>query len=759
MKVDAWQIICNSFTPDPIDGSPLGNGNIGAMFWSTQQCLNFSLSKSNLWDTRLKGAAKQKTFFPARDFQTIEKLVEAKKYDEIHKMFHKECAKNQSHWTMIPAGLFQILPKEAEIELAYWHQILDMRDGIARLNYKTRQRKAEYISLISNDYDVLATNILCQTKQVPYIVDMRICPNGRTEDYKNSYKFDQKKKSIFCRVRGYENLDYYIGLKVSGSGLKISVDDNTGRISISSKKTQNKFAVFVTIASNLDGKRPLEIVRAKLETAAEAGFGKIYKRHIQRWRTFWKSGSVNIPDAEILRQHNLGLYLLGSCSKPNCQAPGLQGLWATNPNGSGWNDYTNNFNSQAYFWPAFTANKLQLIDSYYSTFKQMLPQICADTRQYYKMRGAAYPLCSSPEGDAAGGYVTHYHCAGLSAFIAQNYWWGYLYSRNKDFLRNIAYPVMKECGLFYLDRVKIDKKSHKAIITNSCSPEQGEGSYEAWGSNPTMDIALIKELLTGLVQSCDVLQCDPELRIEWQKLLCCMPEYPVANGHLIELQNHEFKDSHRHGSVLAPIFPCGEMTSLSSPAIRKLAIASLKNFIGRGPSLWEGYTYPWIALVASRLSFGQMAADFLKEFIGVGCLHRGGLHLNDDFSGSGKSAGGRKNFTLEGNTMYSAAVLEMLLQSHNGVIQVFPAVPDSWKEVSFESLCAEGAFLVWASRKDGITKNITIKSIVGGTCKIVNPYSIGNIKVITGGLCKYSITSRIITLETKPNQTYNIKIS
>ena len=756
MNSESWRISTFSPIPDPIDGTPLGNGDLGAMFWPTQLRLNFSLSKSNLWDTKLKGVSKQKSFFPAADFQTIEKQVAEKKYDSMYKRFYKECDKNQSKWTLIPAGIFQICPQESEIELAYWRQTLDMRDGVAHLEYKTAQRKAEYTALVSSEYDVLAAEMLCHTKQLPYVVNMRIAPNGQNKDYTFSYKSDLKRNSLFCRVRGYENLDYYIGLKVSGTELKITADKSSGEITISSKNDHNTCTVFVAIAGNLDGKRPLEMVKKRLECAADEGFAKIRTRHIQQWRKFWRSGNITVPEPGIQRQYHLGLYLLNSCSRPDCQSPGLQGVWTTNPLGAGWNDYTNDFNSQAFFWPAFTANKLHLVDSYYRTFQKMLPQVCADTQKYYKMRGAAFPLCSSPQGHAASGYVTHYHCAGLSAFISQNYWWHWLYSQDKQFLRDVAYPMMKQCGLFYLDRCRIDKKMGKAVIFASASPEQGEGSYEAWGTNPTMDIALIRELLGGLVQACEILGCDGELKSQWQNLFDRMPQYPCANGHLIEMADRQFKDSHRHGSVLAPIYPCNDITNLSSQSLQKLGRASLRNFIERGRWLWEGYTYPWLALVASRLSMAQIAVDFLMEFIGVGCLHRGGLHLNDDYSGSGKSAGGRKNFTLEGNTMYSAAVLEMLLQSHNGIIQIFPAVPNSWTNVSFGSLRAEGAFLVWANRKQGITQNVTIKSIVGGLCKIVNPYNVNKIKVISDGVCKYSINKGIITFETKPNQTCRI---
>jgi hypothetical protein len=755
MEVNPWHIFTHSPISDPIDGSPLGNGDIGAMFCPVQLRLSFSLCKSNLWDTRFQGTGGGKSFFPARDFTTMQKLVAAGNHDRIYELFRAESRRNKSKWMLIPAGLIQVFPAEREIELAYWRHTLDMQSGIVNLEYKTNYRRCSYETFVSRKYDVLAIKGQCSTKMLPYSVKFKIGPNGGDKNCKISFQTDAASKSIFCRIQGYENLDYYIGLRVIGAGLRATFDKASGSVVLSSRKASNEFAAYVTMASNLDGKRPLEIVKERLATAAKAGFDVVKTDQVRWWRGFWKSGNVSVPDPVIQRQHNLGLYLLASCSRPGCQAPGLQGLWATKPGGSGWNDYTNDFNSQAYFWPAFIGNKLDLLDSYYDTFKKMLPQVCADTRKYYKMRGAAYPLCSSPQGHAAPGYVTHYHWAGLSAFIVENYWYGYLFSRDDEFLRKMAYPVMKQCGLFYLDRISIDKKSGRAVIETSCSPEQGEGSFEAWGTNPNMDIALVKELLGGLVESCEILGCDGDLKRQWQDLLDRMPEYPTANGHMIQIEEHEFKDSHRHGTVLAPIYPCGDMTMLSSRAGRNIAKNTLLNFIARGRSLWEGYTYPWIALTAARLGMADTAHNFLDEFVGMACLHRGGLHLNDDFTGSGKTAGGHKNFTLEGNTMYSAAVMEMLLQSHGGAIEVFGAVPEKWQKVSFDLLRARGAFLISASRRAGETREITIRSLAGGICRILNPFKNGTVKIISkSGTTKFS--KRIISFETRPGRSYRI---
>jgi len=754
-----WQIEFYSPSGTGVDGSPIGNGDIGAMIQARQQNFTLHLAKSNIWYTQRKGSPKAQSFFPARDFDTIKRLVKAARFEQVNELYSKATSKGEAKYMLLPAACMQIWMKEPEIELAHWSRKLDMKTGTVSLNYKTRQRQVDCRFFASSDYDVIASEIKCNAKQLRYEMNVILEPQQRPDGVKIKFISEPRNHSVYMYVKGYDELEYAVGIRVEGHSVRVSADKEQGCLTIKSRKSSNTTFVYTAIACNLDEPNPLETVKKLLAKAAKTGFRTVYNKHIAWWRTFWNRARISIPDYMIYRQHNLGMYLLASCSRPGCRAPGLQGLWAFKPEGSGWNDYTNNFNSEAFFWPAFTGNQLQLLDCYYKTFKAMLPQIRKDTRKYYKARGACYPLACSPNGYAAPGYVTHYHWAGMSAFIAQNFWWGYLYSRDVKFLKTTAYPVMKECSLFYLDRIDIE--NGKAVINASTNPEEGEGCYEAWGTNPTMDIALVRELLAGLVESTKILDCDHSLAKDCKDLLKRMPDYPTRNGYLIEMQDREFKDSHRHGSVLAPIYPCCDLSGISSPGRKRLARASLERFINKGRWCWEGFTYPWIALVAARLSQGRLAAQFLKDFIGVGCLQCGGLHLNDDFAGTMKTATGKKNFTLEGNTMYSAAVYEMLLQSHSDTIQVFPAVPDNWKEVSFENLRAEGAFLVSAQRKNGRTKEVLIKSLAGARCRVLNPFGNDKIvikRIIAGKKAKvdFTIKGKCITFETSRDAKYII---
>ena len=734
---------------------------MGAMVEAHQLSFNLHLARHNIWCHASTCHSRPTSFFPAEDFDTIRKLVQAKRFDRIDELFQEACAKNDSRYMLWPAARLRIQPDEAEIELAGWSRKLDMKNAACHLRYRTRQRQAANCFIASSDYDVVAVRMQCRTRQLPYRVKAVLEANAQKEGVRTQFSADRRTKSVFMHVSGGNALpDYVVGVRVDGPGCSASAGARQACLGVRSSHGEPMTCLYAAIASSLDGPDPLKETRRRLAVAAKDGFDAINRKHRAGWRAFWKRAGVLLPDDRIQRQHNLGMYLLASCSRPGRRAPGLQGLWAFKEGGSGWNDYTNDFNSQAHFWPAYTGNQLHLAQPYYETFRKMMPQVRRDTKKYYGARGVFYPCACSPQGHAAPGYVTHFHTAGNSAFIAQNYYRGYLYTLDETFLRETAYPVMKECALFYLDRVDTEKDS--AVINASTSPEEGEGSYEAWGVNPTMDIALVKELLEATIAASTVLGCDPALRAEWQELLDKAPGYPTRNGYLIEMRGREFKGSHRHVTVLAPIWPCEDLVRIGDGASRRLAEASFERFLDRGRWAWAGYTYPWVALIAARLGQGNRAAGFLGEFIGVACLDCGGLHMNADFTGSMKMATGEKNFTLEGNTMYSAAVFEMLLQSHGEVIQVFPAVPDGWEDVSFENLRARGAFLVSARRKGGKTREVTIRSLAGACCRLLNPF--GSERVVVrrrraGRSVKIEVSTegKFVVFETVKNGRYTVR--
>jgi alpha-L-fucosidase 2 len=169
------------------------------------------------------------------------------------------------------------------------------------------------------------------------------------------------------------------------------------------------------------------------------------------------------------------------------------------------------------------------------------------------------------------------------------------------------------------------------------------------------------------------------------------------------------------------IHPLGEIRWENGPKDQEIIKNSLNLLDKIGPTFWCGYSYAWEGNLKARAKDGEGARIALYDFATAFCSTNS-FHLNGDQTKSGKSSMTYRPFTLEGNFAFAAGVQEMLIQSYDGFIEVFPAIPESWKELSFSNLRTEGAFLVSAKRDSGQVNEIEIKAEKGGKCKVKLPF-------------------------------------
>src|SRR5690606_30127922 len=155
-----------------------------------------------------------------------------------------------------------------------------------------------------------------------------------------------------------------------------------------------------------------------------------------------------------------------------------------------------------------------------------------------------------------------------------------------------------------------------------------------------------------------------------------------------------------------------------SQTVIKNSIALLDKI---GPDYWCGYSYSWLGNLKARAKDGEGAATALEIFAKAFCLPNS-FHANGDQTKSGYSKFTYRPFTLEGNFAFAAGLQEMLLQSYAGFIEVMPAVPAAWQDISFKQLRAEGAFLVDARKRNGKKSEIIIVSEKGVTTRLKLPF-------------------------------------
>ena len=283
----------------------------------------------------------------------------------------------------------------------------------------------------------------------------------------------------------------------------------------------------------------------------------------------------------------------------------------------------------------------------------------------------------------------------------------------------------------FLEAVTRKGPDGKRTLPLSSSPEINDDRLEAWFPSITnYDLALIRWTFENTAELAKELGIPAETE-HWRQVLSEMPELAVdpKSGKLLVAKDYPLPFSHRHFSHLMAIHPLGLIRWENGPKDQAIIKASLAELDAKGTKAWCGYSFSWLASLAARARDGEKAERALEVFSTAFCL-RNSFHCNGDQSDKGYSDFRYRPFTLEGNFAAAAGVQEMLLQSYSGTIRVFPAVPAGWKDASFKTLRAEGAFLVSAERRGGLTQSVEIVADKGGELRLENPF----------GEAKYSVT-------------------
>jgi alpha-L-fucosidase 2 len=340
-----------------------------------------------------------------------------------------------------------------------------------------------------------------------------------------------------------------------------------------------------------------------------------------------------------------------------------------------------------------------------------------------------------------------------AAWIAQHFYWQWKYSMDEKFLRERCYPYLSEVERYTAEMLNKEKdKNNKAKLLLSSSPEYNDNSIKAWFDGFTnYDLALIKSFYDfGTEVATTAYDRKPS---EWLGVEMTLPELDVNETGLTVAPGHNLDASHRHMSPYMAIYPLC-LLDIDNDTEKSIVEKSLKQIEAKGTSQWCGYSFSWMACIYARARQAEKAVKQLQIFASNFCSPNS-FHLNGDQKGGQYSSFTYRPFTLEGNFAFAQGVHELLLQTRNGVIELFPAVPDSWKNVSFKTLRAPGAFLVSAERENGVPSQVTITAEQGGKLRIKKkPF---RTFYITNLQKKYTLENGIMEIEMKKGETITIK--
>jgi hypothetical protein len=523
-----------------------------------------------------------------------------------------------------------------------------------------------------------------------------------------------------------------------------------------------------TMRPDTQGKDEDSIASNYLKKALEVPYEKIKQEHISDYQNYFNRVSLNIgsnsaselptddrllayakgnadPSLEAL-YFQFGRYLLISSSRPGGTPANLQGIWNKNQRPSWGSNYTTNINLEMNYWPAETLGLSELTQPLINFIGNLSVTGKDIAKNFYNMSGWAVHHNSdiwahaNPVGHQKGDPKWANWALG-SPWLSQHLYEHYRFTKDVNFLRETAYPLMKGAASFCKDWL-VEKDGY-LITAPSTSPENvfidDNGNKGVVTIASTMDMEIIWDLFTNLVEASEVLNVDKSERAEWESILKRL--YPLRigkEGNLIEWYK-DWKDAepqHRHVSHLFGLHPGREISPLFTP---QLAAACKKTLEVRGDG-GTGWSKAWKINFQARLFDGDHAYKMYRELLSTSTLP----NLFDT----------HPPFQIDGNFGSIAGIGEMLLQSQNNELHLLPALPSAWSVGEVKGLCARGGFVVDLQWKNKELTGVTLLSKIGGTCTLRTSVPL---KIIGVSVKSYKDGAYYVTkLNTKTGMQYKL---
>ena len=593
-------------------------------------------------------------------------------------------------------------------------------------------------------------------------------------------------------------LSFVVACRIIGDNVRTHKVSERKIECIKTAQTHQKYKIVIAVVTSEEATDPQKEAIRLLDDIDEDSFKKMKKSHHDWWQKFWAKSFVKLGDNYIENLYYLRRYLMGSSSRGKYLSPFNGGLWTWNHDIRQWCT-PHHWNTQESYWGLAAQNDCELMKPYLSTYYRLIPE----ATRYAQKRGVqnailwneAHDFSGNMVGENWGNMVNNFTPASQMASI---FWEYFEFTQDKTYLCDTIYPFMKKTAEFYLKYLKWDNGKKEYYIYPSQPYEHAENSNLM---NCITDRYMIEALFKNCIKAAHILKCDDSKIKQWSHVVGHLWNPPVLEvpqvgtvfGTAFQKDGTVYPDAtsyndgqYHFGAHTVPVFPAGVL-GLDQKGSKYFSIAenialhhpSGKNAITPGP------------IVAARLGLGEQATKELSSSIRHLQHFNQGLFYNLDhwyqlspYADEVKNAEIRtqRDYIFDSRIIYNnpsagksglaaypfvqcgmepmgilgATVNEMLLQSHEGKIRIFPAIPDKW-ECAF-SLLARGGFVVSAQQmQNGEIPGFEILSQKGNICSVVSPWEGMKVRIVNKNRnVSYTVSGDVIIFQTDANEKYLI---